>query len=600
MTSLSSPSSLSLSSLTSSTSPSSSTSSHSPTTTSITTAFDSRFLQSLKEGKDRKQPLGIGFRSGPFKHLIPLHEDGQGPKKRGKVAKRINTREEPEQEEQDEDEEDEEDTEEAAHAPSTRGGTVTGQEEEEVMREVVSETPASSPTPAEESPVVSAAPSPVHHHEPSSSASSSLLDLAQSSAVAAPAPLKEGPSSLGQQLISLITRALRLQGEMMTEYATHCLLLDEKGKREREEGKALEFFVSRFRAELQQSQEELKGIQTQMIEKGEGGMEGDLESLLAPVLGPMSTTLSSLIPSSLSAVPSFTPLTSSLSSTTAHLAASLLAAKRGRGRLQKCEKHRRWKKRCPSDCPDKPINKFAVEGEDDGDDDDDEDDGEGEGESKAKKEGGKRRLEEGGKEVEEKKVKRVHEATVVQAAPSAPISIPASSSPPHAVAQPMEAVRAYEPTLATSVLPTVSLALTSPTPQRSTVVLSRSHPVTVAHAGSASLTGTPATLYTAQPIVLPSHPSTQLFAYSSPPSFTTANAFQPTTTLVTLDQLNALQSGGGGQTLRLVQGGQPGGQYPLRATTAGQAVSVIYQARPQGAFAYTPAGQAPQGTYQMR
>jgi hypothetical protein len=32
-----------------------------------------------------------------------------------------------------------------------------------------------------------------------------------------------------------------------------------------------------------------------------------------------------------------------------------LPNKRGRGRLQKCEKHRRWKKRCPPECPEKPI-----------------------------------------------------------------------------------------------------------------------------------------------------------------------------------------------------------------------------------------------------
>jgi len=34
---------------------------------------------------------------------------------------------------------------------------------------------------------------------------------------------------------------------------------------------------------------------------------------------------------------------------------SILASKRGRGRLLKCEKHRRWKKRCPVDCSDKPM-----------------------------------------------------------------------------------------------------------------------------------------------------------------------------------------------------------------------------------------------------
>ena len=33
---------------------------------------------------------------------------------------------------------------------------------------------------------------------------------------------------------------------------------------------------------------------------------------------------------------------------------SFLTAKRGRGRLQKCEKHRKWKKSCPPNCPDKP------------------------------------------------------------------------------------------------------------------------------------------------------------------------------------------------------------------------------------------------------
>jgi len=51
--------------------------------------------------------------------------------------------------------------------------------------------------------------------------------------------------------------------------------------------------------------------------------------------------------------------------------------KRGRGRLLKCEKHRRWKKRCPMDCPDKPSNSSYADddGEEDEDGQHDEDDG---------------------------------------------------------------------------------------------------------------------------------------------------------------------------------------------------------------------------------
>ena len=355
--------------------------------------------------------------------------------------------------------------------------------------------------------------------------------------------------------------------------------------------KTAETFLSRFRGEVQQSQEQLKAIQALMAEKGEGVVEGELASLLPPVLGPMSTTLSSLIPSAV--VSSFTPLTSSLSSSSVHLAASLLAAKRGRGRLQKCEKHRRWKKRCPSDCPDKPINAATAEGEEEGEDEEDEEEGEGEGESKAKKEGGKRKSEELGRD-EEKRMKRAAcEATVVQVTSSSPLPPPA----PHTVAQPVEAVRAYEPTLATSVHPNASLSLTSPTPQRSTVVLS--HSVTVAHAGPAPhpLPGNPAALYSAQPLVLPSHPSTPLYAYP-PSTFPNPNAYQPTT-LVTLDHLNAMGGPGGGQHLRMLPGGGNAGAYPMRAPPA-QPHNVLYHhARPPGPFPYHPAGPG-QAAYQMR
>ena len=53
--------------------------------------------------------------------------------------------------------------------------------------------------------------------------------------------------------------------------------------------------------------------------------------------------------------------------------------KRGRGRLLKCEKHRRWKKRCPVDCPDKPLHPMYLDGDDDeeeGDEDEEQDDDE--------------------------------------------------------------------------------------------------------------------------------------------------------------------------------------------------------------------------------
>jgi hypothetical protein len=53
----------------------------------------------------------------------------------------------------------------------------------------------------------------------------------------------------------------------------------------------------------------------------------------------------------------------------------IIKAKRGRGRLQKCEKHRKWKKSCPPTCPDKPklsdgINVKYQSGSDSGSDSD--------------------------------------------------------------------------------------------------------------------------------------------------------------------------------------------------------------------------------------
>ena len=55
------------------------------------------------QGKDEKARQGLGFVSGPFKHLVPLRSDLLEPlrdkKGRKLQAKRINTREEPEEEE---------------------------------------------------------------------------------------------------------------------------------------------------------------------------------------------------------------------------------------------------------------------------------------------------------------------------------------------------------------------------------------------------------------------------------------------------------------------------------------------------------------------
>ena len=592
------PSTSPLSTSTSSSPSSSSSSSLSPSTSSgnvsITSAFDSRFLKGLKEDKERKQRLGIGFRSGPFKHLIPLRDDADGEegKKRHRVAHRINTREEPEQEEDDEDEEEEDEEHHSAEEGMAAAKQAAASE---------GSAAASAPVPAAAEPSPASSPVAVQGSEHPPHSSSPLLDLAQSSAAAAPALVKDGESSVSQQIIGLITRALRMQGEMLTEYATHVLLADE-GQAEKDGAKPLEFFAARFRTELLQSHEELKQVQALLQQKAEEGEDSlSLTSLLAPVLGPLSNTFSTLIPSSLALAPAFAPLASSLPSSTDQLAASLLAAKRGRGRLQKCEKHRRWKKRCPPDCPDKPINNFVVDGEDDGEDDEDDDDEE---ETRAKREvSAKRRWTDdlargsaAGEAADDRKVKRVCEATVVQTAVPTQAFQSVVPIAPAVIPQQVEAVRAYEPTIAKSVRPSMSLAMTSPTPQRSTVVMGRSHGV-VQHAPSAvqSIPLTPApttTLYTAQPIVLPSHQPTQLFAYSSsPPSFAPSNFHHGSTTLVTLDQLNAMQAAGQQQaaSFRLVQ--QPAGAaYPLRAQAAGQAVNVIYQAaRPQPGYAFTTA-----------
>ena len=592
--------------------PSSSTSGH----VSISSAFDSRFLKSLQEDKERNLHLGIGFRSGPFKHLIPLRDDADGEegKKKRKVVHRINTREEPEQEEDDEEEQDEDE----ARASTAK---VSSSSETSAEDSVVANTP--SPAPVEPPSASSPAATAVSEHP--AHASSPLLDLAQSSAAASPALVKEdSESALGQQIIDLITRALRMQGEMLTEYAAHVLLADESSASasasKEDDEKPLSSFASRFRSELQQSHDELKSVQTQLQSRAEeeGDSSMSLESLLAPVLGPLSATFLSLIPSSLASAPAFAPLASSLasslSSSTAQLAASLLAAKRGRGRLQKCEKHRRWKKRCPADCPDKPVNKFIADGDDDGEEDED-DDEDGVNVRVKKDAVAKRRMggDEHGRGAEGGDERKVKQATIVQSAVPTPLFQSVVPLTPAVVPQQVEAVRAYEPTIATSVLPSVSLAMTSPTSVqqqqqqlRQTVVVGRSHAGVVQHGASPSavqsipLTPAPTTtttLYTAQPIVLPSsHQPAQLYAYSTNPASYAPSSFHPSsTTIVTLDQLAALQSGQQQPqtSYRLIQQ-QPhnGNAYPLRAAATGQPVSVIYQAaRPQPGYHFTNQAQ---------
>ena len=419
----------------------------------------------------------------------------------------------------------------------------------------------------------------------------------------------------------------------------------------------LPHFAAKYATELTSSLDALKEAETLLVEwkRDMSLVPADLaacDSLLTHVLTPLSATFTSL----LSPNPSLSAVASPSS-----LVASFLLAKRGRGRLHKCDKHRRWKKKCPPDCPDKPQGKWEDSGTMD-EDDEEEDEDEDEDDDKAKKEqqqqqqqqtkqheyhstaasDKKRRLD--GHDRDEQQLvraqpaaKRAHEvakvvhafqpiatATAIAAAASAATSLPSPHTllPPSASPPPTkeEVIRAREAALAASVIPSaVPLASVSPMPHGAQMI---AHPV----ARPASLPSTQtATLYAAQPLMLqsamPARPGMQsstLYTFAPANQLTSSSFAQPPThtthTLVTLEQLTAMQQQG--NTFRILQSTpqpQPGHAHTHQAAAFAQPyippqMSVVYtnaggggggQAAAQGqSFAFS--SMPAMGSYQMQ
>ena len=665
----------------------------SSSSSSSSSAFtDSAFLSAVqsKLSRDDQQRLGIGFRSGPFqtRHLVPLKQDvlrareerdrlsrQQDGDSRGSAAAaaaaaaaaKLRTQ----QHEQEEEEEGEDEggawlLREAGRRrrpqlappqpppPTAQLGLgagpgmlaapfamVAGGSGEGSGADTMKQAEALSGQPVQPPALLAPeADEPGAAVDAAAAAAAPLLSSsASASCSSSPSSCPAAPSGLGQQVVQLIVQAVRLQGEMLQQYAAHVLLQqDAGGEKEEKAGEGggrltLDDFAARFRLQLQRSYDELRRIQALLAQErqrtssstattGEqqrqqqdgDGQQGRpaLDSLFSsPILGPLSTTLSSLLPSaSSSPLSAFAALSSSLSSLTASTAAapssaaastsacrpssassprcppssppcsssSVLSAKRGRGRLRKCEKHRRWKKRCPADCPDKPVNQrqgarqtagaaeAAEQAEpDSGDAEDDEEEAELETEargSRAAGDGLKRRWTEEGEAAALRR--RQQEGTAAVRAAAASASSPSAFSVSSLAA---EAIRAYEPTAA-SVLPSaLSRAMTAQQqrPQSasgsasqsaslasSALVVTRPHPLSLSQAAashpmplSSSLPPATATttIYTAQPIVLPSHAlhhSSSLFAYSPAAAFPAAAAAFSSPSMLSLKQLTAM------------------------------------------------------------
>ena len=416
-------------------------------------------------------------------------------------------------------------------------------------------------------------------------------------------------------------------------------------------------FAAKHSVELTDSLDSLKEAEALLAEwkKDTSLSASDLtacDSLLSHVLHPLSATFTSLL--------SPNPSLSSVASPSS-LVASFLLAKRGRGRLHKCDKHRRWKKKCPPDCPDKPQGKWddSAPMDDDSDEDDDEDDEEAEADKGRKTEQPARPAPEPSTPVGDKKrkldghdksepssaraqsaTKRAHEvvkavhafqpvATATAIAPSAATAT--AASPPTALspfaASPSpsreEVVRAREAALAAQVIPSaVQLSAASPMPHAVQVM---AHPV----ARPASLPSTQQTLYAAQPLVLQSAmparaglPSNTLYAFAPAnqltPSLSSASFSREAqhTTLYSLEQLTAMhaqQQPQPGNTYRLVPVQTSGVQLPHTpthqqvhtATAFAQPyipphqMSVVYTANPNGSggVTLTQAGATQQYTF---
>ena len=449
--------------------------------------------------------------------------------------------------------------------------------------------------------------------------------------------------TLPERICNLLTSAIAFHATLMQQFATHVLQPQQQSdnnnssstaaqlslppsisasapssasssvaedesvtvKQEGEPLSSLPQFAAKYYTELTGSLDGLKEADTLLTEwkKDTSLSTSDLaacDSLFAHVLTPLSATFTSL----LSPNPSLAAVASPSS-----LVASFLLAKRGRGRLHKCDKHRRWKKKCPPDCPDKPQGKW-----DDGtamdEDEDDEDDEDEEADDRARQvrpsheqsvgvsTDKKRKID--GQEREEHSLvraqstaKRAHDvvkavhafqpiATATAITPTsaavAAASGPSPGTPSPSAASPSpskeEVVRARETALAAQVIPSaVPLTAASPMPHSAQML---AHPV----ARPASLPSTQqTTLYAAQPLVMQSAmparpnalyaftPANQLAATLSSASFAHAQpATHATHTLVTLEQLTAMQQQG--NTFRIVQSAQQPQHTPAHTHTA--------------------------------
>ena len=171
-------------------------------------------------------------------------------------------------------------------------------------------------------------------------ASPSLLQPSAHAAAAA-------PRAAVHELVDLVTRALQTQHELLLRYLSHVLQVDGEALSVPSANSPMDEAEVKGPAELLN----IEGVASAQVDhEHEGALETAVSSVSAE---PTSTLIADTAPSSF---PAHSPLPPLAVVETA--AVSPKGPKRGRAPLNKCEKHRRWKKRCPNRCFDhgKTVN----------------------------------------------------------------------------------------------------------------------------------------------------------------------------------------------------------------------------------------------------